>query len=406
MGSQVSQYNSSSYHRSRQLYEACLSDDLQTVESLLPTMTSSEINRIDPHSGKTSLQVACSLNHVAIIKVLLQNSSVFRSIANRQGRTAAEELPTTASEDIRSLFARPCGTNASVSRFLETTHPNNIFRIRQRVSNDPHSDYENIETPNDWLCGYDDGFSATVESQFMSAIARAPKALKYLLRYRTEIESREHLNALLNRTLDRKSHEEALHLYDEFTKKGRIDLLLTLYTLETPLYGMLQSNANAYTALLFLHLSELSDRAFMGQTYRGAKMQSKDIDAYRWAAQSQQSVYVLETRTIQSTSKKKNVAESFAKIDIKKGKSDLSSVLLMFHFTTKCCTAIDLTRINDHLPALSIFPGEEEVLLLPFTLFKVNSIEVDTQKRQYFINLVNVPVPKISLISSWNKLNN
>ncbi|CAF3456059.1 unnamed protein product [Rotaria sp. Silwood2] len=405
MGTQLSRQDPSSQHRSRLLYEACLNDDLKTVETLLPTLTSEEINRVNSETGQTALHAACSSNNAAIVRLLLQNSFVFRTITNRQGQIAFEELPA-ASEDIQLLFARPQGDNKSPSRFLDTASPSIVYQIKQRIGDNLHQDYQYISAPNDWLCGYENGASDATESQFMNSIARAPSFLKYLLKQRTEREGRENLDDLLGRSLDRHSHKEALRLYDDFIKKSRVDPLLTLYTLETPLYGVLQTNANAYTALLFLHLSELSERAFTGRAYRGGSMTSQDIDAYRWAAQPQRDDFVLETRTIQSTSKKKSVAQNFANIGMNRTGTVRFPVLLTFHFPTKCPTAINLTRINDQLPPLSSFTGEEEVLLLPFTLFKVNSIETDTdtETRQYFINLTNAPVPETSLLSSWSKV--
>ena len=79
-------------------------------------------------------------------------------------------------------------------------------------------------------------------------------------------------------TLDRENHEEALRLHDEFMKKSRVYSLLTHYTVEAPSYAVIKTNANAYTALLFLYLSKLSERAFIGQTYCGGRTKSKDID--------------------------------------------------------------------------------------------------------------------------------
>ena len=84
----------------------------------------------------------------------------------------------------------------------------------------------------------------------MAAIARAPRPLRALINKRTERENCENFHSLLK---------------DKFIDNGRIGPLLTLYTLEALLYGVLRNNANAFTALLFLH--------------------STNIDAYKWEVQ-------------------------------------------------------------------------------------------------------------------------
>jgi hypothetical protein len=170
--------------------------------------------------------------------------------------------------------------------------------------------------------------------------------------------------------------------------------LLTLYSLETPLYHALQTNADAYALILYLHLDKLRKRAFTGDSYRGATMLSNDLDAYRWA-QAQSAV--LETRTLQSTSKNQTIAEGFAQV--RPDNPNRLSVVIRFRFIELCPSAIELNE-------LSYFPSEEEVLVLPFTLFKVASIKQydDISKEKYEITMENVPVPKNSLWASSNKI--
>ncbi len=69
------------------------------------------------------------------------------------------------------------------------------------------------------------------------------------------------------------------------------------------------------------------------------------------------------------------------------------SVLFHFNFPEKCCTAFDIQDISQ-------FPDEEEVLVFPFTLFKVTNIE-QISSEHHIISLTNVPIPRISLIKAW-----
>lgn len=174
-----------------------------------------------------------------------------------------------------------------------------------------------------------------------------------------------------------------------------ISNLLTMYILETSLYETLQNEADAFTVLIYFHLNELQDRTFQGRTYRGAKMTQNDINAYRWAIEREG--YVLETRTLQSTSLKKSAAQSFSQLEQNNTYSGQYLVFLTLDFPQQCPTAINLTKISETLPALSVFESEQEVLVLPFTLFSVKEIKIDSEIDQYRITLTNVPIPKASL---------
>jgi hypothetical protein len=67
------------------------------------------------------------------------------------------------------------------------------------------------------------------------------------------------------------------------------------------------------------------------------------------------------------------------------------SVIIYFPSPVTCLTAIDLDE-------LSFFPGEGEVILLPFTLFKVASIDQrDEHGDQHEITMENIPKPRKSL---------
>ena len=160
------------------------------------------------------------------------------------------------------------------------------------------------------------------------------------------------------------------------------------------MYTALQLEMNAYMTIIFLNLKDLVHRAYQGKTYRGAQMTQLDIDPYQWAQNNQD--YVLATRVFQSTSQIIEVAQVFSETD---PRSDRSGVLFTFFFNDKCITAVDLDE-------LSQFQDEKEVLVLPFTLFKLDSISFDPTSRHYDINLINIPPSKQSFLASWWNLKN
>ncbi|CAF2053034.1 unnamed protein product, partial [Rotaria magnacalcarata] len=89
-------------------------------------------------------------------------------------------------------------------------------------------------------------------------------------------------------------------------------------------------------------------------------------------------------KTFSSTSAKREVAENFAQSD------DLLRVILELNFTESCSTALMLyKKLEKHEP-ISDFPNECEILVMPFTMFRVTNIDKDDTDR-YVIYLECVP---------------
>ncbi len=79
--------------------------------------------------------------------------------------------------------------------------------------------------------------------------------------------------------------------------------------------------------------------------------------------------------------------------------SGLHSVLFIYKFPERCPTAIDLSRINEKLPCISEYEDEQEVLILPYTLFEVVDVSEQTETQPFTIHLQNVHVRDASLLS-------
>ena len=367
-----------------EFYWACRNGNYSKVSTMLHQLTYEEVNRIEPN-GSTALHAATCYNHPAIVKLLL-DSGCARTILNRYGNTAYGEAKT---DEMRELFNR-----SNSIRFIDE-HLTDSFALL--ATSGDNTDMKN-GIPDDWFKGYTSIHEAR-ESQFMAAVAKAPLMMKKVLQNRTETETQEALQDLIDTNVEETHcyHNRVKDLFRRFKSLRRIDSLLTMYTLETPIYGALQGSVDSFATLLYLHLSELRERAYQGYAYRGGKMTHTDVAAYRWALK--RNGHVIETRTVQSMSKRKDIAQTFAKNTTE---SKPLSVLLIFDFPTPCETAIDLTKISENLPLLSEFEREEEVTLLPFTLFEVQDIKIDAQSGQYRITLKNVPVPDKSLFTAWH----
>ncbi|CAF0856197.1 unnamed protein product [Adineta steineri] len=87
------------------LHEACRNGDFEIVQQLLPTLSIDKINQVEL-SGTTSLHAVCSFNHPRIVKLLLDHR-VVRSLLNKDGRTAMEEVAIGQTQIFsRSLFRK------------------------------------------------------------------------------------------------------------------------------------------------------------------------------------------------------------------------------------------------------------------------------------------------------------
>jgi hypothetical protein len=94
----------------------------------------------------------------------------------------------------------------------------------------------------------------------------------------------------------------------------------------------------------------------------------------------------------------RQIAEQFAYLKSEKG----LCVLLILDFPNVCDQAINLSRISVDTPCLSEYEDEEEVLILPWTLFEVTRIRKATNEDEFYtIYLTNMIIPRKNLISTF-----
>ncbi|CAF0900645.1 unnamed protein product, partial [Didymodactylos carnosus] len=84
------------------LYNACLENDIDLVQSLVATSSFEMINYHEIN-GSTALHIAIECGHTEIVRFLLHDYGVFRHLLDSQGRTAFELAQT---DEIRQLFHR------------------------------------------------------------------------------------------------------------------------------------------------------------------------------------------------------------------------------------------------------------------------------------------------------------
>jgi hypothetical protein len=182
---------------------------------------------------------------------------------------------------------------------------------------------------------------------------------------------------------EEKGEQNELRMGEDYFKKyretGEFGHVLTLYTAETPFYGIVRDD-ETFLVEMYKHLLRYEKLTFRGCTYRDFHLLPEDFEPYRWALAHPRSL--LEMRKITSTTQiRKNSLQFLENIS-----SESRSVLLEITFNEKCFTALDLQTF-------SYFKNEKEVLVLSGTFFEVTQIR-EVNEGLTIISLKHVPVDK------------
>ena len=345
-----------------QWYEACQEGSYSKLIVLLPFLTYDQLNRKEPN-GSTCLHVACYRSHKEIVLALLI-CGCDRNAKNKYGLTPLEE---TTIDEIRQFFTYDTRALRSASGVLYKNLTDDDFA-----------------PCNKYIIGHV-SIGYVYDAKEMIKAYRTTGIKIYTL---TGLQSMSYapLRHMIERCVPEtdKNYAKALECIDKQDAFG----LIKLYTLETSLYRYLQDDNAEFTAAIFINLSKFQNRAFKGRTYRGIKMAHFDVNAWKWA--TKETGRIIETQTFISTSEIEQVARNFAGYSVE----NKVSVLFTLDFPQICDTAIKLTKDESKkiTEDLTEFAREKEVLVTPYTLFQVNSVEFDEQTKWYLIHLTNVPI--------------
>jgi len=381
------------------LYIACQDGDVNTVRTLLPTIRYHQLNRFECN-GSTPLHIATIRGHSEIVRLLLHDYCCQRHLRDNQGLTAYDQA---SNEEIRRLFYRP----SNINRFNEDEE------IISQSEATGQNDASNVLTKPDriYLIGFEanediphqlnglNGIKAMFQSRLGRFIMETGMKLKlakdtgYTDEEYAYVTSRKFREDALRKLIDEhvtSNHREYQHcyyLFNEYIEHDTIESLLKLYTLETPFYKQLMILSSPLGFPFFMHLTDLKKRYFQGYTYRGLRLSEHKLNEYRWALKHPNSVLCI--MTFSSTSIDRHVAEKFSSSRLKP--SQTISTLLIYHFSQPCDTAINLSGIpRYHLPCISNYENEKEVLIAPRTFFQVTDIQFNQSTNRCTIHLENL----------------
>ena len=315
-----------------ELYTACNRNEIATVQRLLQNTPVKNLNRLEPN-GDTCLHVASSHDNREIVRLLLARGAG-RRIKNRKGFTP---LDLARTEETAGLFRRP--VEARQQRFSN----NPARQIEWQFQDDSA---ESFSRATHWGCIKNRGIKNTVR-----------KLIK---------------KNVLGDERDKSTELVACYFNDALEKKDPV-WLLKAYTVESPFYRHLNSEmatgsrrevfkklckkwTGYYTGVIAKH-PDLNCYHFSGQTYRGMTITSADYAPYKLGA-------VLSNKSFQSTSKSWTIAKQFAYPPQPRPRT--FPVIIIFTILDPS-SALDINEISE-------YQDEEEVLIVPGTLFIVANI--------------------------------
>jgi hypothetical protein len=314
------------------LYLACRNGDMATVERLLPNIPIRSLNVLEPN-GSTCLHAASYHGHKEIVRLLLAHGASRRTI-NRYGCTALDEAKT---QEVADLFPRT--TEAAKKRFSDSPAQQPEWQFED-------GNAEDFSRAFHWDCIKDRGIKKTIKKLEKAHILD---------------DDDESAAAIVK------------NYFDSAKEKNDPIYLLKAYTVESQFYRQLNREmatgtrrqvfkkickkwTGYYTGIIGRNPA-FEPYRFSGQTFRGMQITQSDFAQYK-------PNIVLANKSFQSTSKSWKIAKGFAcPSNPIPGRL---SVAIIFTITDRR-SALSIEQISE-------YQNEEEVLIMPGTLFLVTNV--------------------------------
>ena len=293
-------------------------------------MSVAQIDRMEPN-GSTALHVAAYRGHERVVELLLQKGASYTTI-NKYNCTPFDEAKN---ERVKQLIRR-----MNTTRFVS----------------------ESVE----WVLSTNDAdFQAHEYRERLEAYGKHPQFDKLIV-----LIKRNYLEGELHDVDDINTVKKYFDM--AIAKKDPIHLV-TAYTAETGFYSILnrhlarlnlenltdeQNIHRAYYTGIIAHHPKFEPFAYKGITYRGMVITEKDMKQYKRGTR-------ILTKTISSTSKQRNVALRFLSNDLQT--NDRFNAICIYQIRNRG-TALDIQRLSE-------YQDEEEVIILPYSAFKIIDIK-------------------------------
>lgn len=330
------------------LYIACRENNLARAKRLLKTLTLEDVDRIEPN-GSTALHAACYHGHQEVVKLLLELGAD-RSIQNKYGCLPYDEA---AGEEIRQLFIRVPNMN----RLVCDTGVIEWERIDEDAFNEANSSRLMIKSLYDStnVVGSDGirKMFERIEKNYIDKSLAHAEGIEQIRRY-----------------------------FRKATEQEDPKWIVTAFSAETDFYKFLNRELaggcatnqmeRTYIVALLLYHPKLDALSYIGASCRVMRINEETLEKYKKAP-------VLMTKAFLSSSLEEKVAVWFAhranlaqqrgntvtRFD-RRGKVILQWVL--------CKYIVKHRRSALNIENISQYALEGEVLIMPYTVFKVKSV--------------------------------
>ncbi|CAF1322620.1 unnamed protein product [Didymodactylos carnosus] len=309
-------------------YTACRNNDIELVKEFLETITPEAIDKVEPN-GSTALHAASYLGHQEIVELLLQKGAN-PAIINKYNCTPLEEAKTDV---IKQLITR-----RKTTRFCSVT----------------------VE----WILATNDAdYQAHEYWKKLETYGKDPKFYQ-LINY-----IKQHY---IQKDLKEIDGIDSIKQYFDHAVNERDPLyLIKAYTAETGFYSTLNVNlaqlhlknlttegniSLAYLIGIIARHPKFDELSYVGTTYRGMLITGDDLKQYKIGTR-------ILTKTFSSTSKEMSIARRFLSSSV--GDDRLNAI---------CTYTIRNQRTALNIEEISVFKREQEVIILPYSAFKIINI--------------------------------
>ncbi|CAF3960095.1 unnamed protein product [Rotaria sordida] len=317
-------------------YNACRNNNIDLVKKYLQEMSLEEINKLEPN-GSTALHVAAYRGHEEIVQLLLQKDACYTTV-NKYNCTPLDEAKT---DRIKQMIRRRMNKTRFISESIEW-----ILQT-DKADFQAHQYWTKLET-----YGRDPQFHKLIDY-----IKR-----NYLEKDLKSIEDIDTIIRYFNIAIDKRDPVYLLQAYTAETGfYSTLNVHLTQIRLEN-----LTNNENlsqAYYIGIIARHPKFETFSYTGEAYRGMMITNNDLKQYEIGTR-------ILTKTFSSSSKRLNIALGF--LDDKRHTDDRLSTICTYEIRNQR-TALDIQDI-------SLFQYEEEVLILPYSAFKIIDIQINKDK--------------------------
>ncbi|CAF1367511.1 unnamed protein product [Didymodactylos carnosus] len=388
-------------------YLACKNNNIDELQTHLKTISVEDLNKIESN-GSTALHVACYYGHEEIVKLLLE-AGACRTILNIYNCTPYQEAKT---DNIKELFNR-ITNNDNDSRFVANSGIMEWIRIDEQAAkraNDFRNGLAVHKKSSNFL---------TYISEFIFGNPITTKLLAYTSE-KLNINDQNAINWFINQAMEKNDYVYFIKAYTAETKfyrrinsdlaclsdnEYKASMKKYLSSISRTLFesnydkGAFSDQRIRWTSdatLIFtgalLHDTELRNQCyFKGTTYRGMQITIDELEQYKINT-------CILTKSFLSSSKNIKTAICFAygdKILRQKPDGELIKypILCKYIFNTPEY-AFDISKYSE-------YPQEDEVLILPFSSFRINKNEQNSTNDMIELELEECQFSYWQYFSNW-----